>query len=542
MFNFYRFYCFLFVCLTLFTDVSSQDIKQSEYEIQDKKITAEFHDALFSGKLGEADRTSNKFIALSKQSGNLKYQSKYYACQGFISYHRGKQNQSLQFFKKSEITAQKANSPKDEAIALYNMASQYIDLSKYDSAYLTCNACISLLVSVSDTSKLMTAQTMMGEIAIKQGNLSEAKKILYQTYYQATKLKYHKVVADAATQLGLIYIDYLNLYDSAISYFNRAAESYHKVDIHTAASSAYHNLGICYIQMNRPYAAYDNLIRALNYWRAKIELSGFELDTRIQIVIALSQMKDFAKATNQLDSIKSLIGKITPLSLERKKNYQLALYHFHKEQNNYKDALESYIKYSNYEDSVENQKAQQALIKLKAENQYKLEKTEKEHLQLKLKTTRISVYLFASISILLCLFLYLLSRNYRLKSFKTESEKALLYQKVKLYHSKNENAQNQEHGHIFVIDFYNPDVKIMLEKYWKIKLNSTDLSILSNINSNINITNKDLADAANVSTDGLRSALKKMYKAANIDAASENKKMALLIASFEISNKNNQFP
>jgi hypothetical protein len=79
-----------------------------------------------------------------------------------------------------------------------------------------------------------------------------------------------------------------------------------------------------------------------------------------------------------------------------------------------------------------------------------------------------------------------------------------------------------------------------LEAYLQSPLNDTDWNLLTTLTENPNLSNPQLARNLSLSYEGLRSALKKMYRLFQIDESVSNKRVALLAAIMTANNYNQE--
>jgi hypothetical protein len=80
--------------------------------------------------------------------------------------------------------------------------------------------------------------------------------------------------------------------------------------------------------------------------------------------------------------------------------------------------------------------------------------------------------------------------------------------------------------------------KEKIETHLAVTLNETDWRLLQEIVKNPNLSNKILAEQVVIGHEGVRSALKKLYRLFQIDDAVSNKKMALAVSVTSICKEN----
>ncbi|MDB4088687.1 winged helix-turn-helix domain-containing protein [Flavobacteriales bacterium] len=186
-------------------------------------------------------------------------------------------------------------------------------------------------------------------------------------------------------------------------------------------------------------------------------------------------------------------------------------------------------KYVLYNDTVQKQKNKTAIIRKTIQNDFdaklyenKIE-NEKQQAQLKLKNlNRTYAIVFISLLVLAMIFIY-----FRVVINSNRKKRTKLLEELERL--KNIDSALVTESKTFSLD------KDKLEQVISRKLNETDWKVLSILLEDPVIPNKEIADKAFLSVDGINSSLRRMYEYFEIKE-SKYKKISLLMESIKISN------
>lgn len=94
-------------------------------------------------------------------------------------YYRGDYNKAMEYFKKSmQLANLYSDMEYERNFTKVNMGELYMLMDKTDSASLYLNDCYSFFKSINHTSALYYIETQLIELALKQGNVGQASRIL----------------------------------------------------------------------------------------------------------------------------------------------------------------------------------------------------------------------------------------------------------------------------------------------------------------------------------------------------------------------------
>jgi tetratricopeptide (TPR) repeat protein len=244
----------------------------------------------------------------------------------------------------------------------------------------------------------------------------------------------------------------------------------------------------------------------------------------------LSLDDDINLATKKAENLLShLTEEISPNI--KSELYEL-LYNCYKGQDKYDKSLEMYEKHKMYSDSAATQKEKLDIMRQVIQKGYDDEllkkDTESKEVQSKLKAKHRNKL----IGILISSFLFIGALHY--------------YSRTKIAHEKRKGEEflselhilKKQVGKIKGMDRTGGLNKEKLEKAIEKKINETDWNVLNILYEDPVISNKELADKAYLSVDGIGSSLRRMYEYFDIPN-SKYMKIVLLLKAIKLSNHEN---
>jgi len=207
------------------------------------------------------------------------------------------------------------------------------------------------------------------------------------------------------------------------------------------------------------------------------------------------------------------------------------MYKCYKKQDKYELALEMNEQYLFYADSVLMDKNKTTIIKEALQTEYNAKlfenqlEAEKKEAQLKLKQLRLvySLILIGTLIILISFFYF----RFRIKKNQIQQENLL---------AEIERLKSGETSSMtFAGDSFQLNRK-RIESHIDKKLNETNWKVLNILLGDPVITNKEIAEKAFMSVDGIGSSLRRMYEYFDIKET-KYKKISLLLEVIKISNK-----
>jgi tetratricopeptide (TPR) repeat protein len=411
-----------------------------------------------------------------------------------------------------------------------------------------------LTKKLNDNEALTVIYSNMGNIYGEQGKYQEAVRYYNKTlkYFQENKIEGSE--AAVLNNFGIIYF-YMGNNDLALKHFKRSLLLYKKNKLEERVGSVQLNIGLvyfkkkknkeaikqaegaiktllpfndrysladCYFLLAQSYKELNDPNKAKLYLYKSIEIDD-EIGNNSRIIerqsfkASLNFDTDITLATKQAEEVLKLVNEDTENEL--KVGVYNLLYKCYKKQNKIELSLAMHEKYVKYNDSLTIENNNLAVIEEAIQNEYN-EKVGNN------KTSFLrSTYIIIGTSLFLVLLIFLYTRKKMLLNRK--EKKALIEEIEKLKNSSLSNSNKTTE--IFELNRTN------VEKTLNRKLNETDWSVLNILLENPIISNKDLAEKAFKSVDGIGSSLKRMYDYFEIEE-SKYKKTSLLMKAIKLSN------
>jgi tetratricopeptide (TPR) repeat protein len=369
------------------------------------------------------------------------------------------------------------------------------------------------------------------------------------------------------SSIGSIYL-YIQNYDLALEYYQKALSTIRNIDVPQRRKAViYINIGwanyelkkykeskiyyekalkiievtsdkfflvSCYATLAKIHLALNEIEKASNYAKKmntiSNELKVSSFITEGQIISAELELKkgNIEAAIKMGESI--LAGLDKNSDNELKLNLYDLLYKIYQADNNPKKSLEMYQEYSIYKDSVQLERNKLTLIRevvkiefddLLLKNEQKIQK-EKADAELKHQQKTYGIILGSIILIMGILFYF----NINIK--KNRKKRDELFQEIEKLKS-NDGQKLVLNSNEFQL------VREKIEKSIDKSLNETDWNVLNILLKEPDITNKEIAEKAFMSIDGIGSSLRRMYVYFDIKE-SKYKKIALITKAIKASN------
>ena len=186
--------------------------------------------------------------------------------------------------------------------------------------------------------------------------------------------------------------------------------------------------------------------------------------------------------------------------------------------------------YTIYRDSIQLEKNNFAVIRAAVKNEYEVKlyenklNSEKAQATLKLKQLKNTFYIIFGSAIIIACVLFYFSRNIKKEQLKREE----LLQEINRLKTI-ETSSIVSNSNPFELN------KMKIESAIAQKLNETDWNVLTILLADPVISNKEIAEKAFMSVDGIGSSLRRMYQYFDIKE-SKYKKISLLMEAIKLSN------
>ncbi len=508
-------------------------------------------DSLRSIWLDESQADSVRFNALQKFYLTYSY-SKPDSSLALTNYH-------LKLAKQKNDSAQMAKAFNEKALAHYV-------LNRVDSSVAYLTRVLEIKVAQHDSAGIAQIQANLGSMYREQNNYQEAvRSYAMSMSYLSEKKAYEHFRADVLNNIGLIYED-IGMHQLALEYLNEALALYIHQNLEEQIGNIWLNIGAVEYELKNTEKALTNLRKATkilagnnNLWSlaigfhqlavifsetGQIDSANVFLEKSLAINQALGN--DHNKLINQTLKAELLlsvdISKAVLLGEEVLKLSQTfadksliadvseVLYKAYKKQNRLDLSLKMLEQHKLYHDSLLIEENNIAIVREAIQSEYELKMlksqlaNEKQQAKLELsQVKRIYSIILGSIVLILLILFY---SRFRINEHR--KQKMHLLDEIERLKSAGESVNPLSDGG-FQLDRNKIDQKIDR------KLNETDWRVLNILLIDPVISNKEIAEQAFLSTDGIGSSLRRMYLSFDIKE-SKYMKISLLLEAIKISN------
>lgn len=464
----------------------------------------------------------------------------------------------------------KKSDEKHEIIkALNEQSFVFFFKGKATAAMETLEQTIDIALALGDSNVLANQYSNIGSVH----RLQENYQIAIRYYELSLKVFQEKKIllpaAHTLNNIGLIYYD-IKDYPRALNYLNKALDQYKSIGVEEKIGGIWLNMGFIHYYQEDYQQALSYAEKSINILEkdqelfslldayalyARVQQKATQIDTALfyaekslnlaqkidnqeksieaEIFIAeLLLAKDFSKATQKAETILANFDQTTNKTL--KSSLFKVLYQSYKAQKKYDLALSMHEQYLLCKDSLQMEEDRMTLIRHAIQNEYedKLHQSQMAHekAQAALELTQLKRTLTV-IFVFILLILGIISYA-RLSILNSRKEKEDLLKEVERLKNLSQ-APVVLQSNKFELD------REKIEQFINRKINETDWKVLNILLEDPVISNKEIAQKAFMSVDGIGSSLRRMYGYIDVKE-SKYKKISLLMEAIKISNNTPQ--
>jgi len=485
----------------------------------------------------------------------------------YVSNTQSIPDSSLKLSKFHYRLAKQIGNRNEEALALNEKAiTLYMLGYDFDSVYSVLQEVLTIYIELNNYKGIASTKNNVAALIKEQGDYLSAMNYYTEALIQFKELKNSLLVADALNNIAGIYQS-VELYELALQNYEQALNIYTEEGAKEKAGFLWLNTAVIYSKTGRNVLAREYFDKAYRLLKAKNDIyylptyfeymaiyyqnigkldsailkinEGLKILTNVGNDDRITTSK-LVKADLVLDSnpdrafliaeeLKETILNGNDKS-QKSSLFQL-LYKCYKKQDKYELALEMNEQYLFYADSVLMDKNKTTIIKEALQTEYNAKlfenqlEAKKKEAQLKLKQLRLvySLILIGTLIILISFFYF----RFRIKKNQIQQENLL---------AEIERLKSGETSSMtFAGDSFQLNRK-RIESHIDKKLNETNWKVLNILLGDPVITNKEIAEKAFMSVDGIGSSLRRMYEYFDIKET-KYKKISLLLEVIKISNK-----
>lgn len=445
---------------------------------------------------------------------------------GNIYRNKNQLKQASSHYKQAKIVAKKMGNLRLEAIITGNLGNIYFDQKEHLKSIQFYNEAKNIFAKQDDSDGVARMLIGIGAINSTIGNYDIALE-----HYQKSLDLYQKnnsdkqSIATIMMNIGLIHWEKMSFYD-AQKLFENALKIHQEINARYYIAACYNMLAKINFKLNQLESAYA-------FARKNLVLTE-DLGVQRDIIEAKTTFVQIDYSKNKDQSISEMEKILKDLPINSTFNLKKDIYDFlyigYKYQKKWNLSLQMYELYSAYNDSIQERINSFEIARETIRNEYEAKlfenklQAEKDIIKTEvIQLKRIYLTITFSLLIILTIIYYNYSQN---KKNKKRREELL-----------NEIKFLKENNVASMID----STKLKLSKdkvdnHLNRVLNETDWNVLMILLDNPVATNKEIADKACLSIDGIGSSLRRMYEYFEIKETNY-KKVSLIHTAIKISNK-----
>tara|TARA_B110000495_G_scaffold198745_1_gene211026 strand:+ start:4067 stop:5698 length:1632 start_codon:yes stop_codon:yes gene_type:complete len=445
---------------------------------------------------------------------------------GNIHRLKGNYDIAMEAYTEAESLAKRLNDAILQAKIMGNMGNVFIYRQDYKQATEHFSKALKLYQDLNNSDGESHMLTSLGSVFLILNNYDLALE-----YYEKSLSTLNKRgFEDRSTAIIFINMGWTNfekeLYQDAKTYYEKGLKI-------LQVKNENFFIADCYSVLARIHLKLNQLEKANDYANKNLALNK-ELDIKSGIINAEITIAKIYFETDVDEALKR--GKSILVNLpadtfkEFKRDLYELLYKCYKSQNKYDLSLKMYENYTVYNDSIQQEKNNFAVVSEAVKNDFELKvyenKLENENEKTALKVSqrkRTFAITIASTLLIFCVVFY-----FRSKMKKDQAKRDVLLDEI-------EKLKNNADKGLIVDSNKFELVREKIEHSINRNLNETDWKVLNMLLDDPVITNKEIAEKAFMSVDGIGSSLRRMYEYFEIKE-SKYKKISLLLEAIKTSN------
>lgn len=469
----------------------------------------------------------NYYYQLAKEKNNTKELYNVANGRGGVYRLKGELDTSMSYYQQAEKYAIKLNDPILKAANSGNIGNVYANKKDYKKALDYFSNSFKIYKKLNDKIGKSRMLSSIGNVYLYIQNYDLALEY-YQKALSTIKNSDVPPRSIAVIYLNIGWTNYeLKKYKEAIVHYEKALKILEVTNDKFFLVSCYSTLAKIYIELNELenanfYAKKNNILCN------ELKIEGYTLNSEAIFAKIDFKKGNIKEARKKGETIIAGLDKNS--SHELKLNLYDLLYKCYQAENNLEKSLEMFQKYTIYKDSIQLEKNKTSLIRDVIKNEFddmlqanKI-KSEKEKAELASKEQQKTYGIVIGSIILIALIVFYFNRNLK-KDRKKRDELLEEIEKLKSIEANNLVVNSNE----FEL------VRDKIEQSIDRKLNDTDWNVLNILLKEPDISNKDIAERAFMSVDGIGSSLRRMYQYFDIKE-SKYKKISLITEAIKMSS------
>jgi signal transduction histidine kinase/uncharacterized protein HemY len=289
-----------------------------------------------------------KAFSIRKEMGDRKSIANSLNLIGGLYYKARNFAQALTYYLESLKISMELEEKAEVAAAYTNIANIYSELGNYDKALAYFSEALAKSGEINDQNRVASLYQLIGNTYSKLKNYDEAISYFKKSLDIRQKLGDLSQVANSLNNIGGAYSD-MGKFSNALNYYNEALTIRKKLNEKSGISTSLNNIGNLYLVMN-------NANLALDYFNQALKLAQ-EIDFTYNIALCSRKIgeiylasKNYDKAFPYLENTVKLGNELSNSELKKKGYWDIYTYYLGK--SDYKLALENYLLYNQFNDSI----------------------------------------------------------------------------------------------------------------------------------------------------------------------------------------------
>ncbi|WP_320814124.1 tetratricopeptide repeat protein [Flavobacterium sp.] len=466
------------------------------------------------------------YYKLAKDKNSIKELFNVANDRGGIYRFKGESDLAMKFYKEAEKLTIKLNDFDLKATILGNIGNVYINKKDYQQATEYFSKSLKIYQKTNNKKGESHMLTSLGSVFLIIQNYDVA----LDYYKKALSIVKNTNVEERRIAVIYVNIGWTNFekkqFEQAKLYYEKALKILEVTNDKFFLVNCYATLANINLELNELEKANKYALKNLTLSK-ELNMDSYVINGEIILAKLAFKKNEFKEATEKAEKI--LENLDSNASVELKKELYDLLYKCYKENKNSKKSLEMFEQFTIYRDSIQLEKNNFAVIRAAVKNEYDVKlyenklNNEKAQANLKLKQLKNTFYIiFGSVILIFCTIFY----------FRRKIKKDRL-KREELLHEINrlktiETSSIVSNSNPFELN------KSKIESAISQKLNETDWNVLTILLADPVISNKDIAEKAFMSIDGIGSSLRRMYQYFDIKE-SKYKKISLLMEAIKLS-------
>jgi tetratricopeptide (TPR) repeat protein len=514
--------------LILSCEKNFEDTNQnSKYNVLQVKLNEE----IAIGNYTQVIQTCDSM--LQSRSLSDKWQAEFLNIKGNVLFFQGDFKGSLTAYTTSLSLREKIKDEAKISDSYTNIGMVYSEINNNDKAAYFIKKALESKVKINDTLGLISTYINMGNLEFRKQQWSSALALYRKAVKFNIPQKNKQTEGSIYNNIGATYKE-MNQLDSAYTFFNKSLSIAEQLKDYKGKAIAYNNIGsICMRQHKKQKAVW--YFEASAQLNQQIGAKAYEVESHTNLAHAQLELKNYTASRRAFDQA-LFISKDLVLDHKQREIYN-GYINLDTAQGQYKEAISHYNEYItsltkqlqfNFEKQMEYIQINNDIEQAKIENDLLNERIASQR---KKTTLYIAIILFL-LALVGVLWLYFSRKNLQNKLI----EKQLLAEiEVLKSEALISNTLTIEQS---IENVWN---KASIEEIWQAKINESDWKILETLKNQPMLNNQEIAEQVNLSLEGVRSSLKKMYRYAGLEKRSPNQKLNLihaLLKTLQSTNNN----